>query len=571
VRELAGEQDPVCARNDRTSTLARYQKRLIALLAAACAALAITACGGGEGSGGNARQGGSVTIAATSNPDYLDPALAYTVEAAIAHWLIYPGLLTYKHEEGKAGTELIPAAADAMPKVSSDGKTYGFTLRKGLKYSDGTPVKASDFEHAIQRALTLGWGGSSFFQAIDGVTEYLEGKKKDTDIEGIESDDRAGRITIRLTERNGQFSYILAFPSAGLVPGDTPFENESKDPPPGLGAYKFDNATIEPNRQFTLVKNRRFSIPDIPSGNLDRIDVKLIKNQARLTQDVIKGKLDWMFNEPSTDLLPEVRAKYKDRYEENVANQTYFMFLNPNKPPFDKLAVRQAVNYAFDKRAAVRLFSGLLEPDCNYLPPSMIGYEKIDPCPWGDPTKPPDIEKARQLVERSGMKGARVGVWGNDEERTTRIVEYYTDVLNKIGLKAKPKIVGATTYYPLIGSTKVDPQTGFASWFQDFPHPADFFFSFTTSALQPTNSPNYGRVSDLEIDSLADEIEGRPADEIADKAKELDKLLTGPDKAYLLAFGHSLQTTFVSERMDFENCTVFHPVYQDDWSQFCLK
>ena len=78
-------------------------------------------------------------------------------------------------------------------------------------------------------------------------------------------------------------------------------------------------------------------------------------------------------------------------------------------------------------------------------------------------------------------------------------------------------------------------------------------------------------VSDPEIDSLAGEIEDQRPDEIADKAKELDKLLTGPDKAYLLVYGHSLQTTFVSERMDFENCTVFHPVYQDDWSQFCLK
>jgi peptide/nickel transport system substrate-binding protein len=545
--------------------------RLIALLTTACAIFAVAGCGGGQGAGEDAKQGGSITIAETSNPDYLDPALAYTVEAASAHWLIYPGLLTYKHEEGKAGAELIPAAARSQPKVSPDGRTYTFTLRKGLRYSDGTVAKASDFEHALQRALTLGWGGLSFFETIEGVNEYLKGKKKDTPIKGIEADDKAGRITIRLTERDGQFPYVLAFPSAGLVPGDAPFKNESKTPPPGLGAYQFDNAAIEPNRGFALVKNRNFDIPGIPKGNIDRIDVKLIKSQSRQAQDVISGKLDWMLNEPSTDLLPEVRAKYKDRYEENVTNSTYYMFLNPNRAPFNKLAVRQAVNFAFDKRAAARLFAGLLEPDCNYLPPSMDGYEKIDPCPWGDPNQSPNVEKARQLVEKSGMKGAPVSVWGDDEERSTRITEYYADVLNKIGLKAKPKIVGAETYYATIGNSKIAPQTGFATWFQDFPHPADFFFSLTTAAIQPTNSANYGLVSDPEVDQLADEIKGQPPEDIADKAKQLDRLITGPKKAYILAYGQALLTTFVSERMDFENCTVFHPVYQDDWSQFCLK
>jgi peptide/nickel transport system substrate-binding protein len=298
----------------------------------------------------------------------------------------------------------------------------------------------------------------------------------------------------------------------------------------------------------------------------------VIEKQRRQAQEVIAGTLDWMLKAPSTDLLPEVRAKYKDRYEENVTNSTYFMFLNPNEKPFDKLRVRQAVNYAFDKRAAARVFAGLLEPACNYLPPNIAGYEKIDPCPWGDPTKPPDVEKARRLVEQSGMKGEPVTVWGDDEERSSiRITRYYARVLNKIGLKAKPKIIGAETYYANVGSSRIAPQTGFANWHQDFPHPADFFFSLTTAAIQPTNSANYGLVSDPQIDTLADEIQAKPLDEIGDGAKELDRLVTGPKKAYLLAYGHALTPTFVSERMDFENCTRFHPVYFNDYSSFCLK
>jgi peptide/nickel transport system substrate-binding protein len=547
-------------------------RRALVLLVAGVAMVAVAACGGDdEEAGGTAKEGGSLTISLTSNPDYLDPAIAYTVEAASAHWIMYPGLVSYKHEEGKAGAELIPAAAEAMPAVSSDGLTYKFKLRDGLKYSDGTPAKASDFEHTLQRMFTLEWGGLSFFESIEGVDEYLKGKKEGSDISGIEANDQTGEITIKLAEKNGQFLYTLGFPSAGLVPSKTSFKNLSKDPPPGLGAYMFEEGSIQPNREFTLVKNKNFSLPNLPKGNVDRIRVRLIKSQARQAQDVIAGKLDYMLDEPSTDLLPEIRAQYKDRYEENVTNSTYYLFMNHRRPPFNTLEARQAVNYALDKRALVRLFGGLLEADCNFLPPLMEGYEKIDPCPWGDPNEPPDVEKARQLVEEAGMKGEEVTVWGNDEERSSKVANYTTDLLNKIGFKAKTRIIGAETYYSTIGNQKTGAQIGFTNWFQDFPHPGDFFFLVESGSIQPTNNENFGNVADPEVDKLSAEIKAEPPEEVVEQSKELDRLLTSEEKAHVAAYGHTKETTFVSERMDFENCTVFHPVYRDDWSQFCLK
>ena len=246
--------------------MGKLGKSALALLVAALAMVTIGACGsddeGGDGgSSGDAKKGGSITISLTSNPDHLDPANAYTVEAAAAHWLIYPGLMTYKHEEGKEGATLTPAAAEKAPTVSADGLTYEFQLRKGLKYGDGTAAKASDFERAIQRSLSLEWGGLSFFEVIDGVSDYVKNKKEGADIKGIETDDATGKITVKLTEKNGQLPFILAFPSAGLVPGDTSFKEQSKEPPPGLGAYQFKKGSIEPNRSFALVKNKNFNIP----------------------------------------------------------------------------------------------------------------------------------------------------------------------------------------------------------------------------------------------------------------------------------------------------------------------
>ena len=544
--------------------------RRLASLLLAWGALSAVGCGGGSSGGEDEpTRGGTLTIAVTSSPDFLDPAKGYTVEASAAHWLVYPGLLTYKHAEGAEGAKLIPAAADAMPKVSEDGTVYEFRLRKGLRYSDGTPVTASDFERAIQRALTLEWGGLSFFTGIVGAEEYLDAGKPGADISGIDADDSTGRITIRLTEADGRFNNILAFPSAGLVPARTPLKDLSSDPPPGLGAYSF--GVVEPNRQFVLERNPSFNIPGIPEGNADAIQVKVVESQAREAQDVISGKLDLMLAEPPADLLPEVRTKYRDRYEENVGNSTYYQFFNVEEEPFDDARVRAAVNYALDKRALVRIFGGLLEADCNFLPPGMPGYEKLDPCPYGDPAQPPDLERARRLVADAGAEGAEVTVWGNDEERTRKVTEYYTEVLNEIGLNAKPKLVGAETYFQTVGNADTRPQTGFSAWSQDFPHPANFFFLVTKESIQDTDSPNPGHVADPEIDRRYERLKREPPEPNAREWAELDRLLTSPEKAYVAAYGHAKDTTFVSDRIDFEDCTVYHPVYRDDWSQLCLK
>jgi len=200
-----------------------------------------------------------------------------------------------------------------------------------------------------------------------------------------------------------------------------------------------------------------------------------------------------------------------------------------------------------------------------------VGYEKPDPCPWGDPNEAPNVVKARQLVKDAGAVGSPVTVWGTDAERSKRITRYYADVLNKIGLKAKVRIIDATNYYATIGNKKYKAQTGFDNWLQDFPHPSDYFFLLEGGSIQPTNNPNHSMVDDPKVNQLGAEITAADPSKVADKSKQLDSYISGPDKAYVLAYGDVKEPSFLSERMDFENCDVFSPVYQDDWSQFCLK
>ena len=113
------------------------------------------------------------------------------------------------------------------------GSRTRFTFRDGIKYSDGTDLKASDWEHAIKRVLNLESGGSSFFLYIDGATEYVEKGDPEGDISGIETNDKTGEVTITLAEPYAAFDYVLTMWFATPVPSDTPFENLTEAPPPG--------------------------------------------------------------------------------------------------------------------------------------------------------------------------------------------------------------------------------------------------------------------------------------------------------------------------------------------------
>ena len=141
-------------------------KKLGAVIAVlVLATIGLASCGGGDDTSGGSQKGGALNGTYASFPDYLDPALSYTAEGWTAMADVYVPLLTYKHANGEEGSEVIPGLAKELPKISNGGKTYTLTLRPGLKYSDGTPVKASDFPYTIERLFKTNSGGSPFYTA----------------------------------------------------------------------------------------------------------------------------------------------------------------------------------------------------------------------------------------------------------------------------------------------------------------------------------------------------------------------------------------------------------------------
>ena len=156
------------------------------------------------------------------------------------------------------------------------------------------------------------------------------------------------------------------------------FKNMTGNPFPGDGPYTLKLVNPSPtNGEYILTKNPKFDIPTVAKGYLDQIDGMVSTNVNTMTENVINGTYDYMTEDPVGDLLPQVESQYKDRFLIGPGYpNTYYFFLNSTVPPFNKLAARQAVNYAIDPAALQRIFGGRLHPTCNLLPPGMVGYRR---------------------------------------------------------------------------------------------------------------------------------------------------------------------------------------------------
>jgi peptide/nickel transport system substrate-binding protein len=550
---------------------------VVGLVAVGLLTVGLAACGGGSsssssssGNAKNGKSGGSIKVG-TVGPDSYDPALMQTVQAFQPLKTVYTGLLAYKDEYGKAGTELTPGLAEKMPTVSSDGKTYTFQLRKGLKYSDGTPVKPGDFEIAIKRLMKLNGPYSSFLTSIVGTTEFQKKGDVKADIPGI-TDTPDGKITVKLTKPDSKFQFAVAEPYAAPVPASkVKYSSMTKDPPPGYGPFKIQ--VVDPSREFILTKVPSFNIPGLAKAKLDKITGEVSSNVSKMTQDVIKGNLDFMTEDPTGDLLPTVKAKYKDRFSLNpYPPNTYYFSMNTLIPPFNNEKAREAVNYAIDSRALQRVFGGRLKPTCTFIPPGTIGYQ-AGSCPYGNPDGPGNMTKAKQLVQESGTKGQTVTVWTNNKDPRPAIGEYLRSTLQDMGYKAKTKTLNQQVYFDAIGTKSRKAQIHFNDWFMDFPDPSDLMEPLLTSeAAAATPTFNVGFVRDKHIDSTVAKLsQARDPSKDASQWAALDKYLVGPGKSYVVPYGSELSSTFMSERMNYQDCNGVHQVFKNDWTLFCLK
>jgi peptide/nickel transport system substrate-binding protein len=535
---------------------------LLVLALTAGSALGLAACG----SSSSDKEGGTLNATYASFPDYLDPQLSYTAEGWTALWNSYTPLLDYPHASGQAGSKVVPGLAKALPKISNGGKTYTLFLRKGLKYSDGTPVRASDFLYTVERLFKLNSGGSPFYTGIVGAEKFAE--TKTGGISGIKANDKTGEIVINLTRPRGTFTTELAIPFVALVPKGTPAKNLSGDPPPATGPYEIVKS--EPGRGWSYERNPQWAknnaklMPEVPSGHVDKIDITVVRNDATRINEIERDKKDWTQAAPPSDLFQKVREKYEGtqfRLEDTVS--IYYFWMNMQKPPFDDLKVREAVNYAVNPEALERIYAGSLTAAHQILPPGMPGHEDFNLFPY-------DLKKAKQLIAEANPSDRDITVWTDNENPNNEAGAYFQDVLTKLGFNAEFKEINADNYFTVIGNQSTpDLDAGWFDWFQDYPHPNDYFQPLLAGeSILPVNNANFSMTDipalNAKIKKLGEEQLG-PQQE--SEYAELDREYM--EQAPWAPYGNQT-STFVSSAINLDD-VIYNPTFGQDLTSFQFK
>jgi peptide/nickel transport system substrate-binding protein len=552
----------------------------IAAVVAAGLALVVSACGGSGGGSSNTSSSSApagktfpVLKAVWGTTDYLDPGLSYRLESWQLFQDVYLGLVVKAHVSCQTDNcaKIEPGLATTTGTITNGGKDYKFTLRKGLKYSNGQPVKASDFKATIIRDFKLNSPGIGFFSNIVGVDACEKNPTKCSDISGIITNDAAGTIEIQLKAPESDFEYVLSIPFTSVVPASTPQKDTENPPPAANGPYYI--ASYAPSKSFVMKRNpnwKKNEIPAVPNGNPDQVVATMTDDQAQSAQLVASGQDMYDENILPTDQLQHYKSKYGSQIKFFTTPSTYYFFMNWRLPPFNNVKARMAVNYAVDRQQLVNLRGGLGVPTWNFLPPSYPQYKKITPTPY-----PYDLTKAKQLVQQSGMAGQKVTVYTiSDVAVDLSTGEYLQGQLNKIGFKATLKPLAGANYFTVVGNQSTKAQIGFTDWFEDYPYPSDWFNILQNGEnITQVHNNNYGNVDDKAINKQIDTLDHLPPSQALSastnaKWAAIDKTLMVKD-ASTVPYLNGILTSFFSSKMNVA-CDIFDD-NNDDVAQFCLK
>ena len=550
----------------------RYVKPLAGSLLTGAVVVVLGACSSSSSTTGaspantsSATNGGTITMVAGTPPLSADQGLDFTTQGNELESVVNTPLLTFKRGvEGVGGAQIVPGLAQSLPTVSNGGKTYTFQLRSGLHYSNGQPIKASDVPYALERDIKIPWQAASFVSAyIAGGTEYADGKAKT--ISGITADDATGKITVNLVAPFAPIVDIFALAGTAPVPQSTPMKNLAGTGTIGDGPYKW--GAITAGQSYTLVKNTKFDVPGLPRGHADTIVYKVNSNVLANAEQVLGNQAD-VFDPGDTlpaSILQQVKSQASDRYKLIPNNSSWYFWFGVTQKPFNNIYARQAVLAALDMRALSRLASGTLTEDCHLIPFGIDGTSPPSTCPYHSPSGPPNMTAAKQLMQKSGMIGQPVTVYGEDRAPRRQWLDYYTGVLNSLGFKATEKVINSGVYFTTIGAPTLKPQTGFGDWNQDFPHPWDFMQLFASNA---GSSLNYGYVNDPHYDSTLNTLFQSNPKSVASQWSALDNYAVG--KAYYAVYGHNQIPKFYSNRLNY-SAGVMSVEYQTDLTSLQLK
>lgn len=413
-------------------------------------------------------RGGEVTTA-TVLPDELtlDPLFQSTMAQNIIQKAVHETLVKFGE-----GAELLPGLA-ARWEVLEAGHVYRFHLRQNARFHNGRPVTSRDVEASLLRLMSPRHksGGRYLVQDIRGAKDVIEGRSEKAS--GIVI---RGTYTIDLVVDDAPafFLMLLTLTKTAIVPVEEAQDLERfRLAPVGAGPYVVKEAID--GQRVVLVRNEDYFDPERPRvGQITyRLDFRTFQEFA---DAFLRGEVQIAHRLPLR-LAAELRQdeRFAPYLSDTVFQHTSYLGYDCSTAPFDRVEVRQAMNYAINRdRINERLFGGLSIPAQSLLPPGLQGYDESLRGFTYDP------ERARNLLRAGGYgNGFSVQYWmhENDDGFNSGQVPLIIEDLAAIGVRVEPvraSLDDAKRHVDASGHNSLFQR----NWFADFPDADNFFWTF---------------------------------------------------------------------------------------------
>ncbi|MFD4606591.1 MULTISPECIES: ABC transporter substrate-binding protein [unclassified Streptomyces] len=467
-------------------------------------ALAATACGGGDdsssGSKGSGKDGGSFRMGITE-PVAIDPYNAQESEGILVTTNLFTGLYL-----PTADGQVVPALATSK-KVSKDGKTWTFGIKKDTKFTNGEAVDAESFIRGWNRVAQKSAASDVAYHmaGVDGFGDVQSGKAKT--LSGLSAPDPY-TLQVKLSAPDFEFYVKLThtvFSPVPKVAGDA--KNKAyNDAPIGNGPFKM-SGKWEHNKSITLVRNDDYGLT---KAHLDKVQIDILNSNNGSTleyQGFESGQYDWA--RMPTPQLPAAKAKYDPQgewLEQDTNGMNYLLPITDNGP-LKNVKAREAVSYAINRDAIIKgVFQNMQSKSTTILPPAFKDVYQKDLC---TSCVAQDTAKAKQLAKEGGLKpGTTIELGYNTGAGHEEWIQAVKQQLEEV-LGVKVKATGKP-FAELLGDQQKPNATGLYrfAWGADYPTPDNFLFplldtaSINKDASGKVTGDNRGRYSNKKFDDL---------------------------------------------------------------------
>ena len=431
----------------------KFKKMLAIFLSAALFVTAFAGCGKKKADG--------ITVQIGPNPETLDPALNSAVDGGNMLITLFETLLIIDQDN-----KVQPGQAEKY-EVSPDGLTWTFTMRDGLKWSDGTDLNAKDFEYTFKRIADTNVAApyaETVIGMIEGYKDAIDSKNPEK--LNVKASDDGKTLTIKLAYPCSYFDKIVAFGTMSPVQKATVEKNGDSwatKPETYVCNGPYTITEWSPSEKIVCKKNENYKGGWDSSKIVNDKLTFLLLEDSSASYTAYTGGTAQLIKDVPTEEIPTLKKDKKDEFNVDPILGTYYLSMNLNKAPFNNKNVRKALSLAIDRDyVANTVMQGTYTPAYNYVG---TGVDDVDPGKFLENSKAANggktyisedykanLEEAKKALAEAGYpegKGFPTITYStNDTGYHKALAEYLQQVYKDLGITMNIDIVDWSSFTP---------------------------------------------------------------------------------------------------------------------------